>query len=397
MTTKDLYIYPEDCCGCEACAQICPKNNIEMRQDLEGFYYPSITNEDNCVNCGRCIAVCPMKNPSRKTQGIRNSFGGYSNDHLRIRQSASGGFAYTISSLLISHGGVVYGVRYSENDIRMIEYTRCDTMEQLLSTRGSKYVQSRKKIVFKLVQKDLKNGLIVLFIGLPCEVAALYRFLGNNTDNLYTINLICHGPTSMKVHSEFISQLLKENKHSLIKDFSVRYKKTAWKPYFIHAVFEDNTNYCTEFANTEYGVAFQNLKRPSCAKCRFKVYDKDFGISADLTIGDFHLAQNGMPHYNSWGSSQVSSHSDKGDFLLEMLKKDMTLFPITEKEAVLYNKAFYKPTYVRWNRRIFSAVFIRKGLKMACEHWSVSLINDFVKIKRLLKGIIASWLRKIRH
>ena len=70
MTTKDLYIYPEDCCGCEACAQICPKNNIEMRQDLEGFYYPSITNEDNCVNCGRCIAVCPMKNPSRKTQGI---------------------------------------------------------------------------------------------------------------------------------------------------------------------------------------------------------------------------------------------------------------------------------------------------------------------------------------
>ena len=32
----------EDCCGCEACAQICPVKAIEMKCDDEKFKYPHI-------------------------------------------------------------------------------------------------------------------------------------------------------------------------------------------------------------------------------------------------------------------------------------------------------------------------------------------------------------------
>ena len=97
--------------------------------------------------------------------------------------------------------------------------------------------------------------------------------------------MICHGPTSLKVHSEYIDQLLVDNGKKDITHFSVRHKLEAWKPYYIHAVFNDNSNYNIKFIDTDYGVAFQNLKRPSCSKCRFKVYDSWYGMPADITIG----------------------------------------------------------------------------------------------------------------
>ena len=42
-----------DCCGCTACANICPKQAITMKPDPEGFLYP-VVNEENCINCVFC-------------------------------------------------------------------------------------------------------------------------------------------------------------------------------------------------------------------------------------------------------------------------------------------------------------------------------------------------------
>ena len=50
-----------DCSGCEACANICPKNAIIMTRDAEGFAYPKI-NPELCIRCGRCDATCPALN-----------------------------------------------------------------------------------------------------------------------------------------------------------------------------------------------------------------------------------------------------------------------------------------------------------------------------------------------
>lgn len=32
----------EDCCGCAACEQSCPKHCISLIEDAEGFWYPQI-------------------------------------------------------------------------------------------------------------------------------------------------------------------------------------------------------------------------------------------------------------------------------------------------------------------------------------------------------------------
>ena len=39
----------ENCFGCEACQQICPKNAISMIEDKEGFRYPKI-DKNKCIN-----------------------------------------------------------------------------------------------------------------------------------------------------------------------------------------------------------------------------------------------------------------------------------------------------------------------------------------------------------
>ena len=49
----------QDCCGCTACAAICPKDAIAMKEDNEGFLYPTIDKEI-CIDCGACERVCPI-------------------------------------------------------------------------------------------------------------------------------------------------------------------------------------------------------------------------------------------------------------------------------------------------------------------------------------------------
>ena len=41
----------EECCGCNACGDICPRNAISFKTDEEGFWYPVIDNE-KCIDCG---------------------------------------------------------------------------------------------------------------------------------------------------------------------------------------------------------------------------------------------------------------------------------------------------------------------------------------------------------
>ncbi len=54
------------------------------------------------------------------------------------------------------------------------------------------------------------------------------------------------------------------------------------------------------------------------------MYDSWYGMPADITIGDYHFGENRVcPHYNHWGSSQVSSHSEKGDQLIKLVEDQM--------------------------------------------------------------------------
>ena len=59
-------INKSNCCGCTACASVCPKNCIQMVKDSEGFAYPQV-DKVQCVDCGLCEKICPMNSDEMNT------------------------------------------------------------------------------------------------------------------------------------------------------------------------------------------------------------------------------------------------------------------------------------------------------------------------------------------
>lgn len=81
-----------DCCGCNACGDICPTQVIEFVTDNEGFWYPKV-NLDKCIDCGLCEKTCPML---QKADGVirfdtPKVFAAYAKDEQIRVDSTSGG------------------------------------------------------------------------------------------------------------------------------------------------------------------------------------------------------------------------------------------------------------------------------------------------------------------
>ena len=49
----------QNCTGCYACYNICPKSCITMDTDKEGFWYPKV-NEQRCIDCHLCEKGCAV-------------------------------------------------------------------------------------------------------------------------------------------------------------------------------------------------------------------------------------------------------------------------------------------------------------------------------------------------
>lgn len=372
-----LFEDKKDCCGCEACANACPMGIITMQADGESFLYPRIDNADKCIGCRRCEQVCPMKHIEKQTNFQEQAYAGYADTDEEIFSCASGGLASAMSRGVVSHGGVVYGVRYS-SDCQNVLYARASSVEQLEAFKTSKYVQARKNFVYQEVQSDLQKDCVVLFVGLPCECYALQLFLKKRYEQLYVCALMCHGPTSPAVHTKYYQYLQNEHRGALTA-FSVRYKKDGWKPYYIRSVYQDGTELMEKFDSSNYGKAFLYMKRPSCNVCQIK----RSAIHSDITIGDYHLAARGnVKPYNKFGVSSCIVHTEKGEKLLHQMD-GFHIQPVTIKN-VLYSDAYYRAIPKRANRDEFGKVFSSKGLQAACALKSIDRIEHRLKIKRSL-------------
>jgi len=289
-------------------------------------------------------------------------YAAYLEDNAKLLQSASGGVATALSEWVLSQGGHVAGVAYSE-DFRRAEYRIIHDPAELPRLKGSKYIDCDKKGIYSRVKTLLQNGENLLFFGLPCTVAALYKFLGSRPDNLITCELICHGPTYAQVHTDYIAAL-ESQYNSRIIDFSVRYKAGSWTPSYLFAEFESGEVFQKPFSQTEYGFAFFHLGKGSCYSCRFKGNNRQ----GDLMIGDFWGATEADPFWNSCGVSSVFAETEKGHALLKATP-GIKRFPTTFERAVAENPLVITPRIRKPDRDAFAELFAEQGLMAAAAHF----------------------------
>lgn len=55
----------QNCTGCSACANICPRGCIKMTADEEGFLYPEI-NEEMCMAPRITMMQCALPAPAEE-------------------------------------------------------------------------------------------------------------------------------------------------------------------------------------------------------------------------------------------------------------------------------------------------------------------------------------------
>lgn len=337
----------DGCTGCGACLNICPVGCIKFLDDKEGFKRPVIDYK-KCIRCGKCVNICPVNNKSCSQKDIK-AYAIKANNNMRMK-SSSGGVFGVLANEILSKKGVVYGAAFDDKlDLNHIKITN---KNDLLKLQGSKYLQSNINTILKDVKNDLEDGKEVLFSGTPCQVKGLKSFLNKKYENLYTIDIVCHGVPSTRVFHEYVNHLEKEN-NSKIKDYLFRDKDKGWKLFSTKITFENGKEITTPFNEEMYMRGFlRNIYlRKSCYICS----SNNFTSGSDLTLGDYWGIDTINPEFDDdKGVSLVTVNSKKGEKLLNKIKQELLEIKETDlSKALEYNKAITKPAFVNKNRERF--------------------------------------------
>lgn len=326
-------VCPQDqCAGCMACVSKCSRDAIHIVDNLQT--YNAVIDKDRCVACGQCVAVCPNVRPvvKRALVDVRQ---GWANDDGVRQAASSGGAATAIALAFVQAGGVCCACRYDQG---RFSFATAETVEDVRQFVGSKYVKSDPGSIYKDVQRFIKAGRKVLFIGLPCQVAAVKNYVGDH-ELLYTVDLICHGSPSPRL----LEMYLKEMKRPIQRHKTISFRQ---KDRFFLAIDNKSVQPIGVFDRYTYAFLQGIDYTENCYSCQYASIDR----VSDVTLGD------------SWGSkldkqetgkgiSLLLCQSDKGRKLLDLA--DMTLLDVDLEAAVKNNKQLNHPTAKTEKRELF--------------------------------------------
>ncbi len=269
---EKVYSSRENCSGCGYCSHICPRKAISLKENSDGYVYPVI-DQELCIDCGACRKTCPQMSP--QTAVPVRSYIAYRQSEEKRKESSSGGAFAAVAEKFLSDHAYVCGAAFDDRfDLRQRIISDITELRPVL---GSKYVQSSLKEVMPEIKELCKTNK-VLFCGTPCQVNAIKQYT-DHSDNLFTIDIVCHGVPPLKMFQSFLRTLYPNAKEYCFRDkrqgwsFDASAKDTNGKE---HRIKHRNSSWMS----TYFGGVFY---RESCFSCPF-ANEKRCG---DLTIGDF--------------------------------------------------------------------------------------------------------------
>lgn len=375
----------EGCSGCTACVSVCPKQCIEMKTDSEGFYYPTI-DKKKCIHCDICEKVCPSNYVLTKSHKPQ-AYVGYNEDKQARKNSSSGGIFSVLADEILSRGGWVYGAAF--DDQFTVHHMGTKSKVDVAKLRTSKYVQSDVRGIYPTIKEQLKNGELVYFSGTPCQVEGLLSYLGQDYENLYTQDIICHGVPSPAVWESYLA-LIKGKK----KEVSFRNKKYGWH-YFSMWIRTDKKKYVKRLDQDTYIRLFLDnvTLRPSCYACHFKKEIR----SSDFTLADcWNSNKLGLTlQDDDKGLSMFFVNSEKGKKMLNELGKRVVLEEIEYERALKIQSAATESVRKTEQRTVFFEMADVNGYQETIKNWyGKNFVADMKKTLIYLKTKLRKIIKK---
>lgn len=390
------------CSACGACKNICPQKCITMHKNIDGSLYMEYDTE-RCVHCGLCEKVCPQLSEVEFNYP-KAAYAAWAKDERTHAQGASGGVASALYHYALDNNIKIVGC-YMDKQFEA-HFRIGESEKDIVEFKNSKYTYSYMDSIYKDITSYLRDGEDILFIGLPCQVAALKKYvsLNKHKGQLITADLVCHGtPPSeyLQKHIKFIENRTgKKVKTVFFRDPAYRTNKFAFTTYS-ESIFE-RTNllfkkasptyikYVGEGDNYQIGYHKALIYRENCYSCLFAQRNR----AGDLTLSDYR----GFGKYEPWAYSkyQVSCilvNTKIGQALIDKVNESGKL--ITYKRPLLEplesDAQLNHPSVKPPERDTFLKAYIDNG-----GDYETAANQAFGKIKRKNLVLYYSHYREIR-
>ena len=314
---------PEKCTACGACMNACPVNAISWKLEKHQVEMPSV-DASLCISCEKCIKICPQ-NTAFDGKYPSECYAAWMKESADLEKSASGGAARAFSRTILEQGGVVFGCISLNGKVKHVAVR---SLEELDLLSGSKYVWSDTEQTFGEAKAALEENIPVLYIGTPCQIDGLKHYLGKAYDNLFLVDLICHGVPP----ASYINDYVEKTFGGKAKEVSFRNRNGA----ILSGTLESGERFIQKKEGSfedPYMQAYISglIYRENCHSCRYANPER----VSDITIGDFWgIKPDRLPKDAPELKSVIYVNTDNGKKLLEKSAAQLHLIPYLVIEGV---------------------------------------------------------------
>lgn len=378
-----------DCCGCNACGDVCARNAISFKTDIEGFWYPEV-DKGKCTECHFCEKVCPIININELKKNDLSESICYAAEHKNLEvvfDSTSGGLFSALAEMTYRNNGYVGGAVFND-DFKSVRHFISNDKRDLPRLRSSKYLQSSLEGFYRQVRDFVKAGEIVLVCGSPCQMAALRAFLRNDYDNLIIADYICRGINSPKVWGKYIDSFEERYGHKVVYA-KAKSKEYGWRNLTQKVILDNGKAYFETKDQSNFTKGYLQTGvycRPSCYDCKFKGYPR----IADITLADFWgIEKVNTSMEKNLGTSLVMINSKKGERYFDTVKSQINYIRVPFNSIEAGNRSLtlsVDPPKVD-REEFFRDLERMSFLRIADKYIVLRRSGKKAKIKKVLKGV----------
>lgn len=307
------------CCGCGACAAACERGAVRLVNDEAEGISPEFVG-GGCGECRECLAFCPgavlqyrtlrRENPGKYHPLIGpylEIYDGYASDEAIRRQGSSGGILSALALYCLEAGQADAVLQTGMDPAKpwLNKSVISRTRDEVVENSGSRYAPSSPCETLRELEE---SGAPCIFIGKPCDVAAVYamRRVKRQMDMRLALLLsfFCAGPPASRATRDFIAGAGIDPQTVT----SIRYRGNGWPGEF--EVRYDGNRARKSFTYRQSWGALARFRRPfRCSIC-----PDGMGEFADIACGDawHQYKDNGDP-----GRSTVIVRTFRGRVILE--------------------------------------------------------------------------------